>query len=496
MTSVTATGQDGLAPWRVRLTLGLLVTLLWLAVLASARAQVLGDPDIWWHIKTGEWMVQNRAFPTADPFSYTFAGQPWIAKEWLSQLLYFLAHDAAGWNGVMLLALLALGLAAFALYWALSEVLSPIQAAFFAIAGLALASPNFTVRPHLLTLVIIIVWTHQLFSASARGRAPAYGWLLLILLWANLHAAFTMGFVIAFFAFLDYVETHGLARRDVLLKWFVFLALCPLVTLIHPYSWQAMFSTLTVVAGNETVPLITEWQPFNAQTDLPQHAALMMLIFFGTVSGFRLGFARALLLVLLLHLFLTHGRYGFFLFPILPILIAPALAQQFPKVSAESWSKAPRDGLESSMITSFGVWSAVLGGAFVVLALVQAVLLPTAPKPSAAAPDAFAFIKANKLTGNVFNSYDFGGPLIFHGIKTFIDGRTDRLFLGGFSTKYMKGPDNDAGLAAVINQYDIRWSILTEGDPRNALFDKLPGWSRVYGDDEAVIHQRKEPPAK
>ena len=59
-------------------------------------------------------------FPTVDSFSHTFAGQPWIAKEWLSQLLYFTAYSAAGWAGVMLLALAAFGLGTGALYWALS----------------------------------------------------------------------------------------------------------------------------------------------------------------------------------------------------------------------------------------------------------------------------------------------------------------------------------------------------------------------------------------
>jgi hypothetical protein len=62
------------------------------------------------------------------------------------------------------------------------------------------------VRPHLLTLALFIIWTHQLFSASQRHSAPHLALLLLLVLWANLHAAFTMGFVIAFFAFLDFIE--------------------------------------------------------------------------------------------------------------------------------------------------------------------------------------------------------------------------------------------------------------------------------------------------
>lgn len=492
MTELAAIGREDEAHWRVRMVTGLLFTILWLTILVIARDQVLSDPDIWWHIKSGEWMAQNGAFPTSDPFSYTFAGQPWIAKEWLSQLLYYGVFSAAGWNGAMLLALLALGLAAFVLYWTLSEVLSPIQAALFALVGLLLASQNFTVRPHLLTLVLLIVWTHQVFSAAARGKAPSYGWLLILLLWANLHAAFTMGFVIVFFAFLDFLERYRFTRRDALRDWIVFLALCPLITLIHPYSWQAMFATFSVAIGNEAVPEIGEWQPFNAQTDILRAAGLILFIFLGIVSGFRLGYARAVLLMLLLFLFLTHIRYGFFLFPVLPILLAPEIARQFPKLSAVGWRSAPRDGIESAMITDFSLWASALAGVFILGGVAQAVLLPTAPKPEAATPEAFDFVKANKLTGNVFNGYNFGGPLIFHGIRTFVDGRNDQLFLGGFSAKYLRGPDTDAGMAEVLKQYDISWSILTPDDPRIALIDRQPGWTRVYEDEWAVIQQRKQ----
>ena len=151
------------------------------------------------------------------------------------------------------------------LYWILSEDMSPLKASCLPCIAIMLTSSTFSVRPHLLTLVILVCWTHQLFAASRRLSAPHFGWLLLLVLWANLHAAFTMGFIIAFFAFLDFLERARLTRKDMLVKWLVFLALCPVVSLIHPYLWKAMLATFSVTGGNEAVPLINEWQPFNAQ---------------------------------------------------------------------------------------------------------------------------------------------------------------------------------------------------------------------------------------
>ena len=317
-----------------------------------------------------------------------------------------------------------------------------------------------------------------------------------MLLWANLHAAFTIGFVIAVFAFLDFLERTRLSRKDVLLSWVVFLALSALVTLIHPYSWQAMFATLSVVTRNEAVPQIAEWQPFNAQTEIAHEVALLTLIFLAVVSGFRLGWAKALLIVLLLHLFLTHVRYSFFLFPILPILLAPEMARQFPKLSAEGWRAQPRDALEKAMSTSLPAWVAVLAGGLFLLACLQAVLLPTAPKSSAGLAEAMRYVRSNNVTGNVLNHYDFGGPLIFNGIKTFLDGRTDQLFHGDFARKFMTGPRTEPEMAEALEEYDIRWTMLPPKDPRLALLDKMPGWKRVFTGETAIIHQRQEKAAQ
>jgi hypothetical protein len=59
------------------------------------------SPDLWWHLKTGEWIWQQRSFPQGDPFSYTAAGQPWIAHEWLFGLVSFLAWRAVGLAGLI-----------------------------------------------------------------------------------------------------------------------------------------------------------------------------------------------------------------------------------------------------------------------------------------------------------------------------------------------------------------------------------------------------------
>ena len=53
------------------------------------RAAHMVDPDIWWHLRTGEWILQHHAVPHTDPFSSIGAGKPWSAYSWLFELLVY-----------------------------------------------------------------------------------------------------------------------------------------------------------------------------------------------------------------------------------------------------------------------------------------------------------------------------------------------------------------------------------------------------------------------
>jgi hypothetical protein len=69
---------------------------LWLPV-------VLGNSGTLWRITTGDWILAHWAVPALDTSSFTAFGRPWVAQEWLSEVVLALAYRAAGWNGLMVL---------------------------------------------------------------------------------------------------------------------------------------------------------------------------------------------------------------------------------------------------------------------------------------------------------------------------------------------------------------------------------------------------------
>src|SRR5579871_5581482 len=76
---------------------------------AAFAPQIFNDGDTWWHLAAGNWMLAHGAVPTRDVFTYTFAGQPWTAHEWLAEVLMALAFCAGGWSGLHILFGLAFG---------------------------------------------------------------------------------------------------------------------------------------------------------------------------------------------------------------------------------------------------------------------------------------------------------------------------------------------------------------------------------------------------
>ncbi|WP_421914509.1 hypothetical protein [Mesorhizobium sp.] len=474
---------------RARLVFCLLIAFLMAVALAMFAGSTLQDPDSWWQVKVGLDFLANRTFPTVDTYSHTFAGQPWIAKEWLGQVLLALAYQAADWNGVVALIIATICLTVFLMAWFLSEWLKPTLAIALAFTAAALISPIYTARPHVFTLPIIVIWTALLFDAAREERAPPWWLLALVVLWANLHATFTLSFVIVAFAGLDLLVRVRLSKPALLAKWVAFGLLCPLVSLLNPYGFKAILATFTVAYGNEAVPLIVEWKAFNAAEQMPQEAVLMLIFFGLLVSRLRIGWAKALFVVFALHLYLSHLRFTYLFFLLVPVVLAVEVAQQYPSLSLRKWMTDKRDGLERFFARQFYP----ICGAAIVLATASISMLGSVqqitPSQKTSARDALAFAESHKLSGNVLNSYNFGGTLIFHGIKTYIDGRTDQLFLGGFTKA-----DDESGhgggkpvLEAQLKKYAIGWALLSAGDSRESLFDEL-GWKRAYSDQYAVIY--------
>src|SRR5208283_3412660 len=79
---------------------GVFLCVLLIGFLAMAARNAV-DPDLWWHLKTGQYIAEHKSVPHVDPFSYTRGGAPWVAHEWLTELLLYQVERISGFAGLI-----------------------------------------------------------------------------------------------------------------------------------------------------------------------------------------------------------------------------------------------------------------------------------------------------------------------------------------------------------------------------------------------------------
>jgi hypothetical protein len=477
--------------WRVDLFAALFAALVAAVSTLNVASFVLGDPDTLWHIKVGGDIWRDFSLPIQDTYSFTFLGHPWIAKEWLAQLLFFASYAAGRWNGVVALSGFSVGLTAFLFCREIGKVANPRVAATITLIAIFLASPVFAARPQILILPLAVAWTASLFRAAEGQVTPSPLLLAILVAWTNLHASFLLGIVIAGFAFLHFLETNGFRNRALVLRWAGFLACCLPAIFINPYGVEPFRLAVKLSLGNEWVPMISEWLPFNAK-DKPIHEA-GLLAFFAILLWTRpkLSLSKIAFVLFALHMFLLHQRFIFVYAILVPLAVIGDIVQQNSRLSLTVWAGQPRDFVEKFAMQRFRI--ALAGLAVAAIAIPVAFFRNTVEPPAVVfAGKAIRFAKDNQLSGNVLNDYDFGGSLIFHGVPTFVDGRTDQLFLGKFAAAIADTvkPDGSSAFIRQLDDYHIGWTLIRNTDPRILVLGRLPEWQRAYSDKDVMIYKR------
>ena len=412
------------------------------------------DGDTFWHVAAGEWIVSHGAVPHADPFSHTRAGAPWVAHEWLTEVLMALAYRAGawagnGWGGVMALTGAAAALAFGQLARHLGRWLSPAPVLFLLLLAFYCLMPVLTARPHVLTLPVLEGWAAALFIARAEGRGPPWRLLPLMALWANMHAGYVVG--LALVAALGLEAMLGAAQegpgrwRAAALRWGGFGGAAALAACLTPHGPSGLLFPFYLASMPDN-GMIQEWQPPDFSWTQPVEVVLMAGLYVALSRGATLPPVRLALLLGLLHLALAHARHITLVAVIGPLVVAAPLGAALAAWRAGGGGAAPAEQARGGWRPQGGAaWSRAwsLGAAAALVAV--RLLLPVTPGTAATAPAAaLAHVPPDLAAQPVFNEYGFGGYLIHAGLRPFVDGRAD-MYGTPFMHEYLGGPGAGQG---------------------------------------------------
>jgi hypothetical protein len=469
----------------------ILFLLVFAAAIAAGWRTLNNDGDLPRHLLMGRVIVETHAIPRQEMFSYVYEGRPYVAHEWLADVIFYLSYLALGLKGVVLLTALLIAGAFYVLYSALSsEFNERILMLVIILWGVAITFPFWVARPLLFSIFFLAVWL-VLTDRISRGRQVNF-WLLpgLMVLWGNIHAEFVAGFLVllAYMAgwFWDYLFNRENLDRQVIKKLAGTFAVSLAASLINPFGWNTWKTILGYMGNKYLMSTIFETRPpdFSSPSFLVELLFIIasILIFALKKGGVRSG--QAFLIAGFTVLAMTSSRNMHLYGVVAPFVLAgPAIEiadLAFLKRSASAMLQIEKrlKGLvwpaATLLVTFVLLVSGKLGGDY----FIDPKLFPVG---------AVQWLQDNPQSGHMFDNFIWGGYIVWRlwpEQKDFIDSQSD---LTGEATKlYLTVNRLDTGWQAVLQQYDVQWVIMPV-DSALSLELAKDGWRTLYKDSTAII---------
>ena len=463
-------------------------------LLFAMAARVSVDTDMWWHLRVGQQIFDSGEMIYADSFSYTFAGAAHRNHSGGAQLLMHAVWELGGHVGMSLLTAV---LAVAGMYFLHRAGRGNIyMQAFVLVIGAAGAAAFWSPRPQMFTFLFasVLIFLLSDFKHNQRNRL---WWIVpLMWLWANAHGGFAIGYVFLAVFIVGELLNRAFGLGDFPLAGIRQLvcasAVSAMLLVINPNGVGIYALPFETLGMPELRRFIQEWQPpdFSHPFTWGWIALLVMVIAAVWASRLKFDWTDWLLVGGALALALTAGRN----LSLFVIAAVPVATRHFDSVlRANGWT-FPLKTRESP------------GRACLNLLLVSLVALGALAKASAVADsdvvddrlsavlpvDAVNYLNGAALEGNMFNSYNWGGYLMFYARqhRVYIDGRTD--LYAGFLNDYFRAAVGSKEWRGEFEEWDIRFALIETDSGLARELSADDGWRTAYQDALASIFARAD----
>lgn len=466
------------------------------ALLFALATRVPNDTDTWWHIRSGEYTL-TQGMIYADPFSFTKAGENWINHSWGSQIVLYGAWQLVGNFG---LAIYTAALATAGMYVLFRMSAGNVYLRGFAlIVGAATAAVFWSARPQMISFFLstVVLYIIYLYKRKQIDRL----WLIpiLMLVWGNLHAGFSIGFILLGGTIAGEIIGNLLAPNAedriswVRLRKLLIVSVVSVAALvINPYGLQMLTVPFQTVSIGALQDFIQEWNSPNFHERQTWPFIVLLLGVFGA-AGFstkRLDITDFVLLAGTAFMALLAGRN----ISVFAIVATPILTYHLDALLSErGWvlQTVKRVTPQMARLNAVLVGGLVFAALLKVLVVVDAETVYEGQKLSLPL-DAVAHLNTEQPAGPMFNSYNWGGYLMFAAPQypVFVDGRTD-LYGNDVLLTYLNAARGGDDWRATLDDYGIRLVVVETGSGLARALAEEPGWTLDYSDDLAVIYTRE-----
>jgi hypothetical protein len=481
-----------------------LIAITFIALFTIA-ARTPADTDMWWHLRTGQYILDARAIPTTDPFSWTMTGTPWVDVHWLSQVILFSVYSIGGF-ALLALLVAALVSSAFVFVWKQLEGAVFLKAAITILAA-ATAAATWTPRSQMATFLFTAILSYILYLYKWKQVDRLWLVPILFAVWVNLHGGYIAGLMLLGTMMVGegaqfIISKLGISNSEVRttsevvgLTWprlrkLILIGMISIAALlINPYTIDALRLPFKTVGIGVLQDFIQEWASPNFHQLFLQPMIWLMLLTLVVIgwSRRRLDVTDALTVSLFAYITLLAQRnIGLF-----AIVCAPILSRHLSALFDRSgWAGRSLSRGSPSV-------NALLIGliAFASAIKIAASLLPTTidqEQRKVLPIGAADWLAQNKPNGLMFNSYNWGGYLLWRlypQYAVYVDGRTD-VYDDAFLRNYLNitsiAPDYDQRL----NQAGVQFVVIESNTLLDQFLARNIAWHETYRDAQAVIYVR------
>jgi hypothetical protein len=494
----------------MKLTTPKLLTIIVFVAIFTMAVRVPADTDTWWHLRSGQYIIENVTILTADPFSHTQAEQPWIDHGWLAQIFWYGLYALGGW-ALMALVLAGLVTTAFWFIWRQIDQANLFVAAAGMILGAIVSSVVWAARPQMLSFLLAAVVSYLLHRYKREGKSLLPWVPLIVLLWVNLHGGFAIAFMLMV-AYLAGEVTNNLTRHteDPVVAWgrlrhlLLAMVISMAVVVINPYTWQMWFYPFQTVGIGALRDYIQEWRSPDFHLLFVQPFVVMLLLTLGALA--RAGRRADWTDLALVAMWAWWGLFAARNIAIFGLVVTPVLVRYADIAWLNQWQSwgykqdppFSRQAMLARRQTRYGLNWLLL--ALVLVAALGKILVPLTPEANLKAEQAslpaaaVEYIRAETPPGPMFNSYNWGGYLIFKlwpDYPVYIDGRTD-LYNDRFIRRYMGVMIADDDWQQILTKDGINLILIENNSVLDKFLRVTPEWQEQYRDGMAVIFVRRD----
>jgi hypothetical protein len=473
-----------------------LATAILFVLLFAMAVRIPVDTDTWWHLRTGEYILANRAVPLTDPFSLTRLNQPWVDHSWGSQLIMVAFYRLGGNTGLAIYtALLATAGMYFVFLMCEGNV---FLRAFVIVLAAAAAAVFWSARPQMTSVFLSTVVLFILYLYKRRHVDRLWLIPVIMVVWVNLHA----GFFIAFLLLTGMIVGETIGRlwdnkNPNVLTWprirklILITAIAFVLLILNPNTiqmWTYSFRTIGIGALQN---YIQEWASpdFHGHETWPFVFMLLGVLAAVGLGSKRLDWTDLILASGLTFLALYAGRN----ISTFAIVAGPVLSRHLDALLRDrglvlARSRPPRG-------VALGINWAVL--VLIVIAALVKIAVTLNPKAVADAQATYLPVKAAiylndaKPSGPMFNSYNWGGYLMFAvpQIPVFVDGRTD-LYDDTLLNEWLNTTQAH-NWRETFDKWHIQLVVIEHDSPLAGALREQSDWREVYADSQASIFEQK-----